>query len=470
MGLLEAKVRDFIKRHSIVEENSSILIGVSGGPDSLALLHFLAGIRKEYHLTLRVATIDHMFRGTESFEELKYVEEICEKWDIPFNGQQINVPEEINKQRGNPQTISRKLRYQFYSEVMEKYQIPFLALAHHGDDQMETILMRMTRGSAIGSMAGIHIKRPFGNGQIIRPFLCITKDEIEEYIKKNDLHPVYDPSNKKDIYARNRFRKYVLPFLKKENPHVHKHFQQFSEAISQDDQYLMCLAQEKFEHLVSFQQKDTLTFNIDDFLQIPLPLQRRCIHLILNYLYRDKLVGDLSNIHIQSIIELCLQDTPSSKLNLPDGLTVFRSYNICTFTFNQRSSKTFKMYWNKGETLNLPNGHQLIMKLDEEVLAQGEQYFLLDKNTSFPLTVRSRLTGDRMIQKGSGGTKKLKSLFIDCKIPLQLRDEWPIITDQNGNILWVPLLKKSQYEANPLKEDVIVLQYKLNEHTQEDQI
>lgn len=243
MGSFVDKAKKFIVQNELLSKGDRILVGVSGGPDSLALLHFLVSLREEMGLDITACHVDHMFRGEQSFSEMKYVERICSEWEVPFIGERINVPEEIAKTSGNPQSVSRQLRYRFYEGIMKERKIPLLALAHHGDDQMETILMRLTRGSSVGASGGMRVKRCFATGWIIRPFLCMTRSEIEAYIDENQLKPVYDPSNKKDVYTRNRYRKHVLPFLKEENPNAHLHFQQYSEDVHDDDDYLTQLAE-----------------------------------------------------------------------------------------------------------------------------------------------------------------------------------------------------------------------------------
>ena len=156
-----------------------------------------------------------MLRGKQSYEELLYVKSICQEWNIPFESIQINVYEKSKEKYGSTEAIARELRYDFFQSVMEKNNIPNLALGHHGDDQIETILMRLTRGSELKATAGIQVKRPFASGTIIRPFLCVTKEEIEDYIAEVTISNLYMIiHNKLDIYTRNRFRNHILPFLK----------------------------------------------------------------------------------------------------------------------------------------------------------------------------------------------------------------------------------------------------------------
>ena len=179
-----------------------------------------------------------MFRGEESYEDYRFVEKTCQEWNIPFEGKRINVPAYMEQTGESSQLAARNLRYAFFEEVMKKYQLSILALGHHGDDQIETMLMRLTRGASGMARAGIAVKRPFLNGEIIRPFLVVTKEEINAYASRYKLTPRMDPSNEHNDYVRNRFRHDVLPALKRENPKVHEHFQRFSEELTEDEQLL----------------------------------------------------------------------------------------------------------------------------------------------------------------------------------------------------------------------------------------
>lgn len=459
MNEFEEKVKKFISRHELIQKGSSILVGVSGGPDSLALLYFLKKHIEYYDISISVAHMDHMLRGKQSYEELLYVKSICQEWNIPFESIQVNVYEKSKEKYGSTEAIARELRYDFFQSVMEKNNIPNLALGHHGDDQIETILMRLTRGSELKATAGIQVKRPFASGTIIRPFLCVTKAEIENYIRRNNLKPVYDHTNQLDIYTRNRFRNHVLPFLKSENKNVHIHFQQFSEQMLEDEKFLMDLAKETYNKVINKECNGDLSVNLIELKKAPFPLQRRCIQLILNYLYKSKLPKDLTSIHIESILEMVDKNKPSGRIDLPQKLKVYRSYDFCIFTYREQTKEPYFYKWYKGESIDLPNGRQLVFKEGIVPNTYGPDIFILDKKTKFPLYVRTRKNGDRIRIKGVG-TKKIKSLFIDLKIPKQDRDKWPIVTDQDDNILWVPGLKKSIYEASDLKKgSTTFLQY-----------
>lgn len=443
--MLEEKVEEYLKKKQVPLSGQKVLIGVSGGPDSLALLHFLWSRESAWNIRVMAAHVDHMFRGEESLEEAKFVEEFCKEKSIPFIWKQINMPAIIKETGKNGQLASRENRYAFYKETMDKYDISLLALGHHGDDQIETILMRLTRGSSAKSRAGIPFSRPFGPGRLFRPFLCLEKQEIEEYCNRHMLSPRRDPSNDKEVYSRNRFRKHVLPFLKQENPNVAAHFRRFSEETEEDEAFLMSATESVWNKVVKSQRENEITVDIDAFLSIAISLQRRCIHLILNYLYKEKL-SSLSALHTNQIIALFQNPHSSGNIDLPGGLKVIKSYHLAHFQFNILPNDPFYYEFLKSGEILLPNGHYIRVEYTSSIQIPTVDAILVDPDSiTLPVVVRTRRNGDKIQVRGMDGMKKVKKLFIDAKIPLHERDRWPIILDGNDNILWVPGLKKSVY-------------------------
>jgi len=186
----EAKVTEFIKNHRLLEKGDSLLIGVSGGPDSLALVHYLYQRKDYFSVSLTVAHVDHMLRGRESYEDLLFVEEFCHNLGINIAVKRINIEEKVHREGNGFEETARKYRYQFYDDTMEQLGLNKLVLGHHGDDQIETILMRLTRGSSGKGRAGIPLRRKVAYGELIRPLLCVTKREIEEYCHYYQLAPL----------------------------------------------------------------------------------------------------------------------------------------------------------------------------------------------------------------------------------------------------------------------------------------
>ncbi|MGO4890174.1 tRNA lysidine(34) synthetase TilS [Anaerobacillus sp. MEB173] len=440
-------VNRFIERHNLLRKGATIVIGVSGGPDSMALLHYLWTLQANWNLTIIAAHVDHMFRGEESFEDLKYVQQFCHEKEIFFEAEQIDVNAYKREHHLSSQVAARLCRYRFFAQVMEKHAADLLALAHHGDDQIETMLMRQVRGSLTSGLAGIPVKRPFHNGYIIRPFLGISKDQIAQYCKESKIEPRIDESNERDDYTRNRFRHHVLPFLKAENPNVHVRFQQQSEMLRNDQLLLEQLATERLDKVTLKVSQNSYVVCVKAFNRSPISLQRRMIQLILNYLY-DQVPPSLSSIHIEGFISLLNDTYPSGRLDFPLGLKVIKSYDHCSLSFQSEVMKEDSSYHHR---IHIP-GIVILQKgkIISEVIhhypekMDGNNIFVCDMNTvRLPLLVRTRKAGDRISPFGMKGTKKVKSLFIEEKVNLNERDSWPIVVDGNEQIIWIPGLKRS---------------------------
>jgi tRNA(Ile)-lysidine synthase len=459
--MFEDQILNYLQGKNMNLEGKKILVGVSGGPDSLALLHFLWTKQEEWKIKVFAGHVDHMFRGEESLDEAEFVKSFCEERNIPFSWERIDLPAFIQKTGMNSQKAARECRYSFYEKVMKRHNLDYLALGHHGDDQIETILMRLTRGSLGKARAGIPFMRPFGTGKIIRPFLCLEREDIEEYCKVHNLNPRRDPSNEKDTYSRNRYRKHVVPFLKKENIHAAKHFQRFSEELTDDETYLMKQAEEKLSDVMVEKKAAEVVVDINRFLLIAIPLQRRCIQLILNYLY-DEIPISLSALHTEQMMILLKSPHSSGNIDLPNGLKVKKSYHFLHFQLNFSPAQSFYYELSKMGELLLPNGYNIKVEyIDGETIIDDHCILLDASSISFPLIIRTRRDGDRIHLKGMDGRKKVNRIFIDEKIPIHKRENWPIVTDSKGEILWIPGLKKSIYShSNTNSGSNLLITYK----------
>lgn len=461
MLAFEKKTEAFIQKHSLMKNGDFVLTAVSGGPDSIALLDFLKNREKHYDIKVAATHVNHMLRGEESLSDLEYVKEYCERRGILFTSASIHIKDKMAIDKTGMQETARKYRYQFFEETMNKLHANKLAVGQHGDDQVETILMRMTRGSSGKPRAGIQLKRPFGNGELIRPLLNVSKKEIEEYCAEFKLEPRQDKSNFKHDYTRNRFRLEVLPFLQAENEHVHEHFQRFSEDLTEDEEFLLRLTENEMNKICQFGEQE-IELNISAFNTVPLPLQRRGIHLILNYLYKQH-VPDLSALHVDLIKELFKSANPSGKLDLPSGLKVLRSYGVCKFTFVEPGMDSgYHFELNDGDQALLPHGKMIrVDQLEGLAVTDWKDVLVLNPSeVQLPIIVRTRRLGDRIRLKGMDGTKKVKDIFIDLKIPLHERSVWPVVTDQSGKLLWLPGLKKSIYDTLPsIEQSYYVLRF-----------
>lgn len=464
--MIQKKVLPFAKKHNLFTKGSKVYIAVSGGPDSLALLHFFSSIRHEYQLDLTAVSVDHQLRQDESQQDLKFVKQICQLWNIDFIGTSLNVPAYKEKTRMGTQAAARELRYQFFEQVMKKSKTksPLLAMGHHGDDQVETMFMRLMRGTKPG---GIPVKRPFAGGWIIRPFLCLTKKEIQAYCDTEGLTPRLDPSNLSPVYTRNAFRLNVLPFLKKHNPAIHENLQKVSEGLQEDEAYLFHEAQKIVEKTVIFRMDPReAEVNLKHFKDCPRPLQRRAFHLILNYLYR-KPEDEITSVHLEQIFDVMDSQNPNSTLYFPNHLLVHKSYEELLFSFKKPDGSLPPVTISPGEEAVLPNGWKILakaIKQRERPPEFSEKEFVCSmESVSLPLTIRSRQSGDRMNIRGLNGSKKIKDIFIDEKVPRYIRDTWPVVTDQTGKILWLAGLKKGEVTDTEASEWLKIIVEKSDE-------
>jgi tRNA(Ile)-lysidine synthase len=459
-------VENFIKKHQLLSSASTVVVGVSGGPDSLALLHFLWKRSAQYSISIIAASFDHRLRGEESARELVITKQFCTDRNILFEGGEADVASFQKENQLSLQTAARICRYDFFERVMKKHKAEILALAHHGDDQVETMLMRMTRGSEGFSLAGIPVRRPFAEGEIIRPFLGITKDEIEHYCKVEYLYPVYDPSNESEKYVRNRFRKKVLPFLKQENPNVHERFQHLSETISEDETYILNQAKIEIEKVLIVKTEGKIELSVSAFNKMPIPLQKRGITLILNYLYKLN-PSSLSSVHKENFLSLLGSEHPSGFLYFPSGLFISRTYDRCTLSFEPVKSEeeSYDLFMELPGITEVPNGILTAETTDgEPSLIRGKDVFVFSRNdVSLPLRVRNRRPGDRMAIAGVG-TRKLKDIFIDAKVAQEERNVWPVVVDANGDIIWLPGLKHTGRNHINHSEQWVILRFQKNRH------
>lgn len=470
---MKKNILSFMKKHELISKCSTVLVGVSGGPDSMALLHFLRSIREEWNLRIIAVSIDHQLRGEEAHADLLYVEEQCKKWHIEFVGRTVNVPQYKLENHIGTQVAARELRYQMFKEQMQAFQADYLALGHHGDDQVETMLMNLVRLADSSAFSGIPVKRAFKHGFIVRPLLCLTKAEIESYCIENHIYARMDPSNDETDYTRNYFRKNILPIIKDKNGNIHKTVQRLSETKEADEDYLENVADQMFLDVVTYDGKEKKAcFEIDMFKSRALALQRRTFHLILKYLY-NKLPENLSYAHEDHFFAL-LENKGNARIDFPCKLKVEKSYQQIRFYFQHQVSEHPVI---PGGVLNVPgeivlhDGSILSAVYTDEPIEQDEHsYLCTTESIAMPLHIRARQAGDRMSWKGLEGTKKVKDIFIDAKIPRKERDTWPLVTDNNGEILWLVGLKKRQLEiqateaASYIQLNFSKAAYRRNEH------
>ena len=272
-------VNEFLINKLNLNSKDIIVVGVSAGPDSMALLYILKELRKKLGFKIVVAHVNHNVR-IESYEEKEFLENYCQEYDIIFESMIIN-----NYGDDNFHNEARNIRYKFYDELIHKYGANYLMTGHHGDDLMETILMRIVRGSTLSGYSGFSDIVDMKDYKIVRPLIGVTKEELEIFDKEKNIPYRVDKSNFKDKYTRNRYRMNVLPFLKKEDKDVHKKFLKFSKTLEETDLFLDKLTKLEIDNVYV----DGIIL-VDEFKKCDIVIGKRIIDYIFKMLYKDDLM------------------------------------------------------------------------------------------------------------------------------------------------------------------------------------
>ena len=434
---------DILKKlDKTIKENETLITATSGGPDSMALLSLLIKLSKTKKITIICAHVNHNLRK-ESQEEAIMVEKYANENNLIFEKM------EINHYEGNTENYARTQRYNFFEKLIKKFNATYLLTAHHGDDLTETILMRMVRGSSLKGYSGFQEITDKETYKIYRPLITKTKDELLNYVKTNNIPYAVDKTNFSEEYTRNRYRLNILPILKKENKSVHLKFLKFSETLKLYDDHINKEANEKLNKVYQNNNLNLKLFENEDEL-----IKRKILYQILNNLYY-KNISLITDNHVELILNIIESSRPNLKINLPSKVLVIKNYQNLYFTQNTEIkpySFTFK------DKVILPNNQILIKEETEDT--SNYTIRLNSKELSLPLIVRTRQNGDKMEIKNLNGHKKIKDIFINEKISETARNSWPILTDQNNQIIWLPGLKKSKFDKQKHENYDIIIRYR----------
>ena len=438
------EVYNFIRNEIDLRPNDTIVVGVSGGPDSMALLYILNEFKKKMGLRLVCAHINHNTRK-ESDDEEKYVRSYCKSNNIIFESVKIKFWGDDNFENE-----ARSKRYNFFEELIDQYNAKYLMTAHHADDLIETILMRIVRGSTLKGYSGFSKIVDKGNYKIVRPLITLTKDEIIDFNKINNIKYYIDSSNNENYHTRNRYRHVILPFLKNENSRVHKKFIKFSETLLENSMFIDREANKVFNRVF----QDGVLF-IDKFVELDPVIQTKIIYSILERIYGDDLLI-INDAHVDLIFNLIKSNKSNSIVHLPNNVIVIKAYNELSFSYDDDKNDEYEIEIDK--VINLPNG-KIIESVSESDDTSNFTTRINSKDVELPLYVRNRRNGDKIEVKGLNGNKKVNDIFIDEKIKKSDRDSWPVVLDSKNTVVWVPGLKKSKLDRKNDEEYDIILRY-----------
>ena len=417
-------------------EDSYVVLACSYGPDSMCLLDLL----RKCNIKIVVAHVNHNFRE-ESKKEYNDLKKYCLENNIVFEGIEIK-----EKPKNNIEAFARNFRYDFFEEIVNKYKAKYLFTAHHGDDLVETVLMRLIRGSSFGGYSGFKTIRLVDHYYMVRPLIYITKDEIINYVHENNIPYAIDKSNFESIYTRNKIRNEVLPILKEINPKIHKKFIKFSDIINEYNDYI----EKETANLYSTLYLNN-SIDLNEFNMLPILLKKTLLKNILFSIYGNN-INRINDKHISSILDLIANEKVNSYITLPNNIIVRKYYNMIEFK-NKEEITGYDLILD--DFLNIDNF--LIEKITKtDIIKSNFLFRLSSKDIKLPLRVRSKRVGDKMVLKNSG-TKKVGEILSEKKLPKNQRERWPIVTDSDGQILWIPGVKKSQFDRQESQEYDIIL-------------
>ena len=425
----------------IPNEEENIVVGCSAGPDSMALLHYLIHNTKNKIICCH---INHNVRK-ESKEEEKYLKNYCQKQNVPFEVYKIEKYGE-----NNFENEARIKRYNFYEQTLKKYNSHYLFLAHHGDDLIETIIMKINRGSNLEGYAGIKEISKQKDYTIIRPFLSYTKEDLLDYDEKNNVEYFIDKTNLDTTYTRNRIRANILPVLKNENKDIHKQFLKYSKVLLEYNTYIEEVIKEKEN---SIYKDNILDLNL--FKKEKTFIQKNVLYHILNNTYQN-IPNIITDNHINNILKIINSPTPNLSVDLPKNKQARKTYD--KLIIKEKEKNPLLNYKVPLQEENI-FGSILIKKINKTSENGNDICRLNTKNITLPLYFRNKLPGDKISLYNSPGTKKVSDIFIDKKVPKEKRETYPILVDAKDKIIWIPNLKKSKFNSNSEEFYDIILKY-----------
>ena len=297
---MKSKVIDTIKRYNLIQSGDKLVLGVSGGPDSISMLNILNEIKEEWQFQIYVAHINHMIRK-EADDDETYVQQYCENNNIQFFAKKVNVQEIANIKKMGTEEAGRNIRYEFFEEVLQKVGANKIAIAHNKNDKIETIVMNLLRGSGLSGLKGIE---PIREQRIIRPLIECERQEIEQYCEQYKLEPRIDKTNFENDYTRNKIRNIVIPYIKNEfNPNIIETMDRLSQVATEESNYIELQVEKIYQKLLIERSQNQIILKLKEFNQQEKVIKNRLILLVVKELMGS--TQRIEKVHIEDIIKLC---------------------------------------------------------------------------------------------------------------------------------------------------------------------
>ncbi|HBF4285307.1 tRNA lysidine(34) synthetase TilS [Clostridioides difficile] len=455
------KVLSTINKHNLIQKGDKIVLGLSGGPDSVCLLHVLNRLKKDFNIEIYAAHLNHQIRGIEAQKDALYVSKLCEDMGIVFFVKSINVPKYCENEGLSLEEGARKLRYEMFYEIKDKIKANKIAIGHNLNDQAETVMMRIMRGTGLKGLKGIDYIR---DNCIIRPILDVERNEIEEYCEAYNLNPRIDKTNLENIYTRNKIRLDLLPYMKDNfNSNVIESIVRMSNSLKSDNDYIEKEAEAKFREVSNIKEKGFVDINLDDFVCLHDAIKVRVLRNSIKHILGD--TNFVDQRHIEDIMSLEDNSKVNKMLTLPRNIFVYRKKDSIILTNEEIVNEEIEFYY------NVPSNGFIKIKELKQIIET--QVMSIDRYKSMKLdnsskgfdfnkvkggiVIRSRRQGDKI--KLAMGSKKVKDLFIDLKIPREERCKIPIITDSEGIICVGDYKISENYKIDENTKEVLKINF-----------
>ncbi len=458
--------RVFFQEHPVNASRKPLLVAVSGGHDSVCLLHILYQLKLEFGLKLHVVHLDHKLRGKSSTADAQYVLDLCHELGIPITIEQRDVRSYQKERKTSLEEAAREVRYRFFAEVADSTGAKWIAVGHTRDDHIETILLNLLRGTGTRGLRGLLPVRKWhsANNQltIIRPLLDVSREETADYCRRHHLHPRLDVTNNSLTLTRNRVRLKLLPLLKTYNPDIIEALIRTARIAGDDIAFLEKTARRHTQKLAD-KHEQTIYVEKRQLLKLPVSLQR----LVLRQLIED-IIGTLKDIesrHIEEMIEF-LNKPAGKKICLPYGLYFASEYDRFVLGSDIEGSSPFPEF-NGEHTLKIPGSintggwkiNSGLVELPSNITEDRYIAYLDADLIQGELRVRTRRPGDRFQPLGMREEKKVGQFMIDARVPKSWRDRIPIVF-MGDQILWIVGYRiDERFKVKSKTEDILSIRF-----------
>jgi len=427
------RVRKTVEEHRLLERGDRVLVALSGGVDSVVLLHVLLRLAPRYSLGVEAAHFHHGLRGDEADRDQAFVEHLCREWGVRLEVGRGEVAELARERGRGVEEAAREARYAFLRTVMEERGLSPLAVAHTLSDAVETFFMRLIKGASPYGLRGILPRK----GEVVRPLIDVTREEVEEYARIHGLSYVEDSTNRDLARFRNWVRWRLLPLLKEQNPKVERAVGRFMEILREEDSLLMERAR-SIGLSLSREREGDVELSRSSLAELPKGMRRRVVLELIH-----SLGGDARWTHLETLGYL-VEGEGEARVHLPGGLMVVREGENLRFTRElDKEPEDVEVLvpgpgiYSLGEYLF---HFQEIREGGDKVVVSPWSLLIDRDKVDFPMIIRYKRPGD-VIYLEKVGHKKLQDLFVDAKVPRRERGRTPLLVDSQGRILWIPGLR-----------------------------